>query len=207
VRGSPSRGEARKQAIAEAALEVFLRRGFGEASIDEVAREASASKQTIYKFFGGRDGLIEAAFGIELARVIAPFDEALTAEGPAAERLDAAAAAFQRVVFDDRCLRIQRYVIGDATANPGLGSRFSEQLTGRLIAAVVPLVAEATEATEATSATGVSGASAELRAELFLGALQGAELSRALAGEPVDHDRLDALRIAALAALRGDAPS
>jgi hypothetical protein len=133
--------------------------------------------------------------------VIAPFDEALTAEGPAAERLDAAAAAFQRVVFDDRCLRIQRYVIGDATANPGLGSRFSEQLTGRLIAAVVPLVAEATEA------TGTTGDSAELRAELFLGALQGAELSRALAGEPVDHDRLDALRIAALAALRGDAPS
>jgi AcrR family transcriptional regulator len=204
VRGSPSRGDARKQAIAEAALEVFLRRGFGEASIDEVAREASASKQTIYKFFGGREGLIEAAFGIELARVIAPFDEALAADGPAAERLDRAAAAFQRVLFDDRCLRIQRYVIGDATANPGLGSRFSEQLTGRLFAAVVPLV---TEATGATGATGVSGAAGELRAELFLGALQGAELSRALAGEPVDHDRLDALRKAALATLRGDAPS
>ncbi|MGR0318957.1 TetR/AcrR family transcriptional regulator [Agromyces sp. ZXT2-3] len=197
MRGSPSRGEARKRAIAEAALEVFLRRGFGEATIDEVAREASASKQTIYRFFGGRDGLIEAAFGIELARVIAPFDEAVSADGAADERLDRAAAAFQEVVFDERCLRIQRYVIGDATANPGLGSRFSEQLGGRLAAAVVPLVAEA---------TGSVGPAAELRAELFIGALQGVELSRALAGERVDRDRLDALRRAALETLLDGAP-
>jgi AcrR family transcriptional regulator len=197
VRGSPSRGEARKQAIAEAALEVFLRLGFGEASIDDVAREAGASKQTIYRFFGGREGLVEAAFGIELARVIAPFDEALAAEGPAIDRLDRAAAAFQHVLFDDRCLRIQRYVIGDATANPGLGARFTGQLTDRLAAAVVPLV---------SAATGTDAADAGLRAELFLGALQGSELSRALAGEPVDHDRLDALRRAAIATLGGLTP-
>lgn len=192
MKGSPSRGEARKQAIAEAALEAFLRLGFGEASIDDVAREAGASKQTIYRFFGGREGLVEAAFAIELARVLAPFDDALEADGPAIDRLDRAAAAFQRVLFDDRCLRIQRYVIGDATANPGLGSRFTGQLTDRLAAAVVPLV---------SAATGADGADAALRAELFLGALQGSELNRALAGEPVDHDRLDALRRAAIAAL------
>jgi TetR/AcrR family transcriptional regulator, mexJK operon transcriptional repressor len=47
----PGRSARKRQAIIEAARTVFLRNGYGGASMDDVAALAAVSKQTVYKHF------------------------------------------------------------------------------------------------------------------------------------------------------------
>ena len=47
----------KRQTIADAALQVFLRQGFAGASVDEIAAEARVSKPTIYAHFGSKEEL------------------------------------------------------------------------------------------------------------------------------------------------------
>jgi len=185
VKGSPSRGEARKQAIAQVALEIFIERGFGAATVDHVAQQAGASKQTIYKFFGDRDGLIAHTLGLELEAVIAPMRSAGSADGEPRVRLEEFARAYQEVIFAPRCLRIYRYVIGEINEHPELGGAFNQMITEYVVSLAAPIV------------TAVTGADAERTAALtdaFIGTLQGTEFNRALAGLPANLERLRALR-------------
>ncbi len=50
---------AKAEAVLDAAAEVFAERGLG-APVDEVARRAGVSKQTIYNRYGGKHGLVKA---------------------------------------------------------------------------------------------------------------------------------------------------
>src|SRR5690348_14786308 len=53
--------EVRGQAIINAATEVFLERGYAEASVDAIVERAGGSKATVYAMFGNKEGLFEAA--------------------------------------------------------------------------------------------------------------------------------------------------
>jgi AcrR family transcriptional regulator len=54
-----SRSQRKHAAIVTAATSVFLDRGYHGASMDEVARVAAVSKQTVYKHFAGKKMLFE----------------------------------------------------------------------------------------------------------------------------------------------------
>ncbi len=188
MKGSPSRGEGRKAAIAEVALRVFLERGF-DVSVDDIAAAAGASKQTIYKFFDGRPGLVRAALALELERVVGPMRDAATRPGEPRERLSEFARAYQAVLFSDECLAMYRYVIGHAQTDADLGVAFNGLIVDYVLSLVTPVISEA---------TGAAPRDADALASGFVGALQGSELNRALAGMPANPDRLIALRDHAL---------
>lgn len=192
MKGSPSRGTARKAAIAEAALDLFLERGFG-VSIDDVAQVAGASKQTVYKFFGGREGLVGAAMSLELDRVMGPMRAAAAMEAPPVRKLDAFGAAYQQVIFSPECLSMFRYVVGAAGEDGGYGDVFTTVVVDAVLDTIEPLVAAVTN----------EPAHARELADAYVGTLQGAELNRALAGVEVSQQRLAMLRAAALAAVTG----
>src|SRR6202020_1884235 len=61
-RGRPPRGteDARTTALINAATQVFLREGYGLASIDKVASEAGVSTRTIYERFKNKADLLAA---------------------------------------------------------------------------------------------------------------------------------------------------
>jgi TetR/AcrR family transcriptional repressor of mexJK operon len=170
---------------------VFLERGFG-VSVDEVAHVAGASKQTIYKFFGGREGLVRAAMSSELEAVIGPMRRAAVLEGSPEMRLASFAQAYQETLFADNCLTMYRFVIGATREQPSLSSVFNETVVEYLSGLVEPAVAEA---------TGADPARSREITEMYLGILQGTELNRALAGLPPDAARLAALRADAVAAV------
>ncbi|MER6144764.1 TetR/AcrR family transcriptional regulator [Streptomyces sparsogenes] len=64
---------AKRQAILEAAVAVFLREGYTRASVDVIADEARVSKQTVYNHFGDKQRLFLAAVEGERERVAADF--------------------------------------------------------------------------------------------------------------------------------------
>ncbi|AAN56275.2 TetR/AcrR family transcriptional regulator [Shewanella oneidensis MR-1] len=56
-----SRSEQKKQQVLVAAIDLFCRQGFPHTSMDEVAKLAGVSKQTVYSHYGSKDELFVAA--------------------------------------------------------------------------------------------------------------------------------------------------
>lgn len=54
------RADERPQELLDAALEVFVERGFAAARLDEVARRAGVSKGTVYLYFSSKEDLLKA---------------------------------------------------------------------------------------------------------------------------------------------------
>ena len=54
-----SRGEATRQALLDAAVEVIGRRGFNDASITEITRNASVASGTFYLYFRSKEEIFE----------------------------------------------------------------------------------------------------------------------------------------------------
>lgn len=77
-RQSPSAEELteRQQQVLDATLELLIENAAGVTMI-AVARKASCSKETLYKWFGDRDGLLAATVRYQASKVkVAPFDGA-----------------------------------------------------------------------------------------------------------------------------------
>ncbi len=85
----PDVSEARKNQILEAALQVFSRRGFHQARMDEVAEEAGLSKGALYLYYKSKDAIIAALlqyfFAQELKKLRALVDT--TSAGSVSEHL------------------------------------------------------------------------------------------------------------------------
>ncbi|MFN8074724.1 MAG: TetR/AcrR family transcriptional regulator [Kineosporiaceae bacterium] len=69
-----TRGQAREQAICEAALELLVEVGYERLTIDAVAARARASKATIYRRWPGKAELVTEAMRCRAAPSILPAD-------------------------------------------------------------------------------------------------------------------------------------
>lgn len=96
------RRELTRTALIEAATQVFARRGFYGASLDEIAETAGFTRGAIYKNFDDKEGLFLAAVDNHSQRNLAAFSEWFE-QGPATAVLDAEAlsAAFRQIIARD----------------------------------------------------------------------------------------------------------
>ena len=88
--GRPSAGERKPynmDAIVDVAVQVFLRRGYDGASLDQVAEAAGIAKASIYYHVSGKEALLARGVGRALDALFAVLDEPGAKEGPAADRL------------------------------------------------------------------------------------------------------------------------
>ena len=53
-----TRSQRKHRAIVEAATEVFLANGYSRTSMDDIARQAGVSKQTVYQHFKSKEQLL-----------------------------------------------------------------------------------------------------------------------------------------------------
>ena len=91
----PRRAPARKRsgssdkraAILNAATHVFARRGFFNAQVADVAREAGVAAGTVYLYFRGKDDLLTSIFEESMTRAFAQTQEALEGVTDPIERL------------------------------------------------------------------------------------------------------------------------
>ncbi|MGW1346864.1 TetR/AcrR family transcriptional regulator [Kribbella sp. NPDC002412] len=79
--------EATRARILAAASEVFRQRGIHAVGINEVAEAAGASKLTIYKNFGSKEGLVEAVLTDRTQRVRAWYQQAVDQAGTGRDRI------------------------------------------------------------------------------------------------------------------------
>lgn len=56
-----SKNEAKRQQILDAAIYLFTEQGFAATSMEQIAKNADVSKQTVYSHFGNKDDLFSAS--------------------------------------------------------------------------------------------------------------------------------------------------
>jgi TetR/AcrR family transcriptional repressor of mexJK operon len=108
------------EAILEAAAEVLAERGLA-ASIEEVARRAGVSKQTIYNHYGSKADLVRALMERRLALIVAPLDRA--GEGdPVATTLTLYAQSILSAVLSPISVQMNRMGVVSAVDMPEMAS-------------------------------------------------------------------------------------
>ncbi len=125
--------KAHKEAILEAATEVFLEKGFIKASTSEIARRAGASKQTLYSLYPSKSALYAGLMQRRLATFLAPLHQQMQQQPPMPVRqmLLNYGTGLVRWVSSDECMRIQRLLISEAEQFPDLGACFWQNGPGR----------------------------------------------------------------------------
>ncbi|MFI6325006.1 TetR/AcrR family transcriptional regulator [Nonomuraea sp. NPDC050556] len=82
AKGSPLDPARTRAALLSAATSVFYERGLDGVGVAELCAVTGASKETLYRHFGSKDGLIEAVLQERSDRVTRWLSEAAEAAGP-----------------------------------------------------------------------------------------------------------------------------
>jgi AcrR family transcriptional regulator len=107
-------GERRRQLI-EVAEQVFLEKGYHQATMDDIARRAGMSKKTIYVVFPGKAALFDALLAERLAPLAAPIPD----DGrPLAVALEEFLHAAARVALSSRQLALTRLLVAESPQSP-----------------------------------------------------------------------------------------
>jgi TetR/AcrR family transcriptional regulator len=89
--------ETTREALINAATELFAERGFDGAKIDAIARRAGVNKAMVSYHFAGKQGLYAAIFERDLGWIRERFDEIDSGDLPADEKLRRFIATFGRL--------------------------------------------------------------------------------------------------------------
>jgi AcrR family transcriptional regulator len=117
------RSKDRQRRILDAALSVFSRRGYREASVDEIAEAAETSKGGVYFHFPGKQVLFRALLDLSSKRLLDRVEEAIAHENDPIARADAALLTVLRAFGDHKSMA--RLFMVEAL---GAGSEFQTRL-------------------------------------------------------------------------------
>jgi TetR/AcrR family transcriptional repressor of mexJK operon len=120
-----TRSARKNAAIVAAARRVFLARGYADASMDEVAKAAAVSKQTVYKHFSAKKALFEHVMRATSEPMHAAIHEAIGGTG----ELDLQAygeALLAQVVAPD-VVRLRHIILAEADRFPDLAAAWHAQ--------------------------------------------------------------------------------
>ncbi|HEY8466987.1 MAG TPA: TetR/AcrR family transcriptional regulator [Solirubrobacterales bacterium] len=137
--GAARRSPAKREAILDAATDLFLRGGYLGTTVDQIAARAGVAKQTVYEHFGGKEALFNEIVLRTIDQVGRPFFELIadTEDGEDVESwLRDLARRLVRVVREPRLLELRRLVIAEVGRFPELGRVFAERGHGRTVEAL-----------------------------------------------------------------------
>ena len=135
------RAEARPDEVLDAALELFLEKGFAAAKVEDVARRAGLSKGSVYLYFPSKDALLE---GI-VKRAIAPVaDEAMVPlaqfEGDPRIAITMIMRRLSEVMRDPKRMAIPGLIMREASQFPQIAQMYRREVLDRVIPALIGLL-------------------------------------------------------------------
>lgn len=135
----------RREVILAAAFAVFARRGFTQASVQEIADEAGVAKPTLYNHFADKDELFRRAMTYAADAVTAAnvaVADRLRAPGPDLRTaLTDVARRMLRVCCDERSQALRRLAYGQFVQFPDVIEAVQERTSGRLAEALADRLA------------------------------------------------------------------
>jgi len=123
------RKEARPSELLDAALELFVEKGFASTRSEEVARRAGVSKGTLYLYFPSKEELLKAVIQRFLADPIASSaQEADTADGPTPEVMENLLSDWWMRIYDSPASGVFKLIISEARNFPDIAQFYAEQV-------------------------------------------------------------------------------
>ena len=110
--------------VLEGARRVFMADGFEGASVDEIARQASVSKATLYSYFPDKRLLFMEVANAECARQSREALDSIDMAAPPREVLDQAGHHFLRFITSTFGQQIFRICVAESDRFPELGQQF-----------------------------------------------------------------------------------
>jgi AcrR family transcriptional regulator len=157
------RSVRRRERILDAAFTVFSQRGYREAGVDEVGRQADTSKGGVYFHFPSKEALFLELLKSTADRLVAKVERSIAGATDPIERADIALATVLGVFAGHRTMA--RLFLIDAV---GAGSEFQAELQ-RLHERFIGLIAEQLDA--AVEDGSISPIDTQLAAMAWFGAL------------------------------------
>ncbi|HUI20641.1 MAG TPA: TetR/AcrR family transcriptional regulator [Methylocella sp.] len=127
------RGEKRREEIAAVAERVFLRRGFAETTMQIIAEEAGASKETLYRHFGSKEGLFSEVIRSRSVRITGGNEGELCVEASPHEILRDLGLNLLRFLVSPDSLCLYRAIVTEVPREPELARIFYTQGPARLL--------------------------------------------------------------------------
>jgi len=180
------------QQIIAAARECFLDTGYGETSMDLVARAAGVSKATLYAHFTNKQALFGAVIAEECNRTAAALFEPGPDSNDVRKTLTRLGKSFCDMVMEPIKLAGYRVVVAEAARFPELGEAFYRAGPARTIADLADYLERMTQQGR------LDVPHAKLAASQFLGMIKADNYLRRLfaikdgPGDPSPADAVDA---------------
>ena len=123
------RKEARPQELLEAALALFVEKGFAATRTEEVAQRAGVSKGTLYLYYPSKEELFKSVVRHNLSSLIAEGQElAGQFEGSSSELLACLMQAWWERVGDTPAAGIHKIMLAEARNFPELAQFYSDEV-------------------------------------------------------------------------------
>jgi len=120
--------QSKREAILVAAQTVFLRDGYDLASMEAIAQEADAAKQTVYNNFSGKESLFRAVIQARCAALNAALDRArLDAQDEPRRVLTAFGETILTVMLSRDAMAMKRLLQSEAQRHPQLAEIYYRQ--------------------------------------------------------------------------------
>lgn len=183
------------ESILAAAQRTFLASGFGAVSMDAIAREAGASKATLYAYFSSKEELFGAVVAREGERYFGGFSARELDPHDVETSLTEVARRFLELVLSPDAIAVNRITIAEAVRFPQLGEVFWRAGPERTRTQIEAFLRRAHEAGT------LSVADPKLAAEQFISLMRGDLHLRQLLrlDAPVEPAELDAAASSAVA--------
>lgn len=172
----------REARIAQAAYDLLAARGYGGTSMLAVAKAASASNETLYRWYGDKAGLVRALVAQNAAEARERLDRALADGADPLDSLAETAPILLAMLLSDRAILLNRAAAADATG--AVGQALAEAGRGTIAPLVGDLMARAIARGEVAAETPAEAA--DLFLTLLIGDLQIRRATGALARPDAD---------------------
>jgi AcrR family transcriptional regulator len=123
------RKEARPAELLEAALKLFVEKGFAATRSEEVARAAGVSKGTLYLYFPSKEELLKAVIQHFLAdEIAAGAKEAASADGPTLQVMEELLISWWMRLYDSPASGVFKLVITEVRNFPEIARFYVERV-------------------------------------------------------------------------------
>lgn len=121
----------RPQELLDAALELFVEKGFAATRAEEVAKRAGVSKGTLYLYFQSKEELLKAVIREQLSsRIIAGAQLAAQHQGSCAELLRSVFPTWWADVVRSSSSGVFKLVVGEVRNFPDIAEFYQQEVVG-----------------------------------------------------------------------------
>ena len=126
LRRTQARGNARREAIIEAAMRLFAEKGYDATSIPDIIKESGGSYTTVYQTFKNKEGLFAAALELLITRMFEATELQFETRKNLRDQLYVFGFAYLTAFCEPNAAALCRLVLGKASRCPLLSKMFFE---------------------------------------------------------------------------------